>query len=76
MNNGQLPAAPLHNDELVKAFMEVEQVAPNGLTKREHFAGMAMQAVISSPQSDLRDSDVIAKIALRMAGALLKELAK
>ncbi len=31
MNNSQLPAAPLHNDELVRAFMDVEKVAPNGL---------------------------------------------
>ncbi len=41
MNNSNTPAYPQSNDEVVKAFMETEQVAPNGLTKREHFAGLA-----------------------------------
>lgn len=45
---------------------------PTGLTKREYFAGLAMQGMASS---DLTYED-IAHDAVKMADALLKELDK
>jgi len=75
MNNSQLPAAPLHNDELVRAFMDVEKVAPNGLTKREHFAGLAMQGILAH-SFGRGDADELAIQSIKCADALLKELAK
>jgi len=51
-----------------------------GLTKREWFAGLAMQALISgkwaSPDYSNTSPDEIAPIALRHADALLSELEK
>ncbi len=46
-----------------------------GLTKREYFAGLAMQGLASSSEGDYHDG-VVAKNAVRMADLLLKALAK
>lgn len=46
-----------------------------GLTKRELFAGMAMQGIISSLDMKVPNTDV-AVAAVKMADQLLKELAK
>lgn len=73
-NNGDMPARPTF-------------VAPNfdggfvygeyGLTKREHFAAMMMQGLISAwGQHDVTDFGEIASDAAMAADALLKELAK
>lgn len=47
-----------------------------GLTKREHFAAMAMQGLITLKGSDCQDSDITAKQCVRMADALIAELNK
>ncbi len=47
-----------------------------GLTKREYFAAMAMQGLITLKGSDCMNSDVTAKQCVRMANALLLELKK
>ncbi|MEX0595787.1 MAG: hypothetical protein WD512_04735 [Candidatus Paceibacterota bacterium] len=47
-----------------------------GLTKREYFAGLAMQAVISNPVVPNYTPEDSAKEALEYADALLKELEK
>ena len=44
-----------------------------GLTKREHFAGLAMQGILADSQTD-EGSESIARAAVRIADALLKEL--
>ena len=54
-----------------------------GLTKREHFAGLAMQSLISEVKRKERDCggeamdyELLAAISVRCADALLEELAK
>lgn len=47
----------------------------NGLTKREYFAGLAMQGYVTSLGLETSTKDV-AKWAVEMADALLEELAK
>lgn len=47
-----------------------------GLTKREHFAGLAMQGLYVRLQGQVASSEVCAQIAVEMADALLKELDK
>jgi len=49
----------------------------SGLTKREHFAGLAMQGLLSNPsQIDTTHFEWIAQHAVGYADALLKELNK
>ncbi len=53
-----------------------------GLTKREHFAAMAMQGLLSNPdwmnehegQKYIMQDSVISEVAIKIADALLKEL--
>lgn len=47
---------------------------PNGLTKREYFAGLAMQGLLADGQ--IRDKIAIAQNAVRMANYLINELNK
>ena len=47
-----------------------------GLTKREHFAGLAMQGLITLKGADCMDKDITARQCVRMADALLAELDK
>ena len=51
----------------------------NGLTKREYFAGLAMQGLLSNPDFSIpaKDSRVyIAEKSVKLADVLLKELSK
>jgi hypothetical protein len=60
------------------AFPKRADGAPQtGLTKREYFAGLAMQAMASKENYDI-DYDFIrtARISIKLADALLKELEK
>ena len=66
MNNSDMPAMPI-----VGATYDGNE----GLTKREHFAGLVMQGLVGLKGSDCSDSDITAKQCVRMADALLKELA-
>tara|TARA_R110002126_G_scaffold70280_5_gene177027 strand:- start:920 stop:1129 length:210 start_codon:yes stop_codon:yes gene_type:complete len=64
MNNADKPAMPsphFEDDEL------------QGLTKREHFAGLAMQGIMANDQQYLTWSD-LAKDSVAVADALLKQL--
>lgn len=48
-----------------------------GLTKREYFAAMAMQGILSNPTGgNDRDGDLIARSAVAMADRLINELNK
>jgi len=60
------------------AFPKRADGAPQtGLTKREYFAGLAMQAMVSKENYDI-DYDFIrtARISIKLADSLLKELDK
>ena len=64
MKNADMPAAPIprgvYNDDTA------------GLTKREHFAGLAMQGLLAH----YGDSDIHCLAAVEYADALLKALEK
>jgi hypothetical protein len=69
MNNSGQPASPIQY-----YGRSNETVTSLGLTKREHFAGLAMQGLLSSEsQASYEDFSIRA---VGMADALLKELAK
>jgi len=76
MDNKDLPAMPLAND----SYQDLNQGACRyedgmGLTKREYFAGLAMQGLCSNPNTkeSLRDG-AASILAVRIADALLKAL--
>jgi hypothetical protein len=46
-----------------------------GLTKREYFAGLAMQGMLSNPET-YGDREIMMQVAVENADALLKELHK
>ena len=85
MNNSKIPAFPydlssfngLNSDQITDALK-----AAGGLTKREYFAGLAMQSILVSFDTHLRavHSDhhkvVCAEKSIAFADALLKELEK
>jgi hypothetical protein len=71
MNNADMPAAPLGKDGSFKNAI--------GLTKREHFAGLAMQGLCHAADSEgtwAHDADTVAIAATNYADALLAELDK
>jgi hypothetical protein len=63
------------------AFPEVQELPQfnhhsYGLTKREYFASMAMQGVLSDPNNESLSQKAIAIYAVEMADSLIKELNK
>ncbi len=70
MNNSDMPAMPFEGGDNngMPAYL--------GLTKREYFAGLAMQGLITLKGSDCMDKDITAKQCVKMADALLAELEK
>jgi hypothetical protein len=85
MNNSDMPARPTQatlNREQDK-FLET-QTGNNdflllGITKREHFAGLAMQGLCHAADSEgtwAHDADTVAIAATNYADALLSELDK
>ena len=62
LNNGDFPAMPCHN-------WHTSIQEPTGLTKREHFAGLAMQGLLASGEYYACDST--AKEAWDAADSLL-----
>jgi hypothetical protein len=72
MNNANMPAMPI-GEQIDTCHLN----APcNGLTKREHFAGLAMEGMIVVDADNHLDEGTIAKIAVNLADALLAELDK
>lgn len=57
------------------AFPEAT-IAQCGLTKREHFAAMAMQGFMSSKFCPHADADYITEYAVKCADSLIQELNK
>ena len=84
MDNANMPANPatLKNDkDYIKQAQGVgikieEWTSHAGLTKREHFASMAMQGSLAGDINDELTVDDIAIQARQCADALLKELSK
>jgi len=84
MNNSDMPANS-NSLEISERYETgyYDQVAL-GLTKREHFAGLALQAVLSNPKfeelidqsGEVTGAYAIAESAVIMADALLLELDK
>ena len=81
MNNADMPARPLIDAEQWwdPTKPELGTYYANGLTKREHFAGLAMQGLCSGCDSDgcwTHDAGITAAAAIEYADALLAELSK
>jgi hypothetical protein len=82
MNNADMPAMPLTDAEQWwdPTKPELGTYYANGLTKCEHFAGLAMQAILSNQAmiDEINDSSIdwVVKSAERVATALLAELDK
>lgn len=84
MNNGNMPAMPTKGGMMFylpkELKGEVDEVAAEigknyqGLTKREHFAAMAMQGMVSTVSDGHVAYEVLASDAVRLADALLKAL--
>ena len=78
MNNAYMPAAPTPiydmNGEVQAVQTGNNEWQSLGLTKREHFAAMAMQAMVSTVRSGDVNFDLVASDAVEMANALLKAL--
>ena len=49
---------------------------PNPMTKRDHFAAAAMQAILCNSRGDNKDGEEIAAIAVEMADCMLRQLEK
>ena len=74
MNNADMPARPIFNSEgFPTSDGYLDERLAQGLTKREHFAGLAMQSLINGGESRFV---TIAKSSLKAADALLAELDK
>ena len=68
-----MPAMP-SNYQFTEDGEVVETIAANGLTKREHFAGLAMQGLMSADTSFQMSRYEVAFEAVKQADALLAEL--
>jgi hypothetical protein len=76
MKNGNMPVAPIFNEHGFPTdadHAEVNSAECMGLTKREYFAGLAMQGLLASGPHDC-DLRGIAYDAVCAADALLKAL--
>lgn len=79
MRNADMPAMPVNP----QGGYSLGGKTPNGITKREHYAGLAMQGLLGNEPSirsmaaampDLDIDQVIAKASAEIADALLAEL--
>ena len=77
MKNADMPAMPV-TDEAGMPFKDVPgESCTMGLTKREHFAAMAMQGIISADHANGSEklcAEDVAVMAVDYADELLKEL--
>ena len=76
MNNADKPATPVSvSSSTHGTICSSDFEYGEGLTKREHFAGLAMQGLMSDEAGYLKWSD-LAKDSVAVADALLKALEK
>lgn len=74
IKNADLPAMPITNSDLA-CELQIGAKGAGGLTKREHFAAMAMQGLCSH-SGDYHCAEDMANDAVVYADALLKQLEK
>lgn len=72
---------PITDKQLEKAGLEAtKNLNPNGLTKREYFAAMAMQSILINPPhghiDGVKDYEEITGLSCKYADALITELNK
>lgn len=73
MENNNQPAFPIHPYKELE--MDIERGYPFGLTKREYFAALAMQGLLSSNNVDpFGDTKAVADQSVTAADALLSAL--
>ena len=78
-SNSNMPAMPISPASPNSSDPEWAAAVGVGLTKREHFAGLAMQGLCSGCDSDgcwTHDAGITAAAAIEYADALLTELDK
>mgnify|MGYP000737132646 CR=1 FL=1 len=82
MNNADMPAMPqtgsTYSDDTV---VDSKDLGGAGLTKREHFAGLAMQSILSRQEISLKsmighEAEMFSRACVNAADALLAELEK
>ena len=69
MENSEQPIYPVpyQNDD-----RSIQHDVYTGLTKREYFAGLALQGMLANPQIPNMECTMCAKTSVRMADALLE----
>ena len=72
MDNGNMPAMPNSNTETYPTPCAIGWGA--GLTKREHFAGLAMQGFITAGVNGMPSASEIALLSISYADTLLRGL--
>ncbi len=75
IKNGDLPAMPITTGEAICQMTGTTKPEFSGLTKREQFAAMAMQGLLSSKDWGLSLECVVSR-SVYFADALLAELEK
>ena len=71
MKNSELPAFPKPH---TNSDGSVQHDVYNGLTKREYFAGLAMQSIITMPYYENIEDKIIVADSVAIADELLKQL--
>ena len=70
MKNSDLPAMPYLDDYISTHQQEIY----TGLTKREHFAGLAMQGFIAAGVMGMPNASEIAELSIKYAEEVLRQL--
>tara|TARA_R110000772_G_scaffold239591_1_gene351650 strand:+ start:10 stop:255 length:246 start_codon:yes stop_codon:yes gene_type:complete len=78
IKNADTPANPTHYSNFTNTHGGIDEFYSDneGLTKREHFAGLIIPSVTTKFAMITGQSDEIAELSVKLADALLKELAK
>jgi hypothetical protein len=74
MNNAAMPAYPMSEEDSIKWLQGGSVLA--GITKQEHFTGLAMQSLISNLTLDNLDSGTIDWIVRKAATIANRQLAE
>ena len=78
MKNADQPINPIVQDEYIAQGERILLCSQEGLTKREYFAGLAMQGLLSSfthnAANGFYGTEVVVSTAIEYADELLKQL--
>jgi hypothetical protein len=72
MKNSDMPAMPY--DFTFESYEGTEHEMFSGLTKREHFAGLAMQGFIAAGVMGMPSASEIAELSIKYAEEALRQL--